>query len=814
MMPPGLFFFLIVAAPLLATADQDTGRVLGTILSPAGGPLPGVVLILSAPGETETRLQVSGSEGEFAFEGLPDGVYSLVATLPGYEDKVIENLSVEGGEDRRVDFSLSLIRFSETVVIRDVAPGQEIAPAPAPAELSIAQLDLLPLATDQFQEAFPLLPGVVRDPEGRLSFNGARPSQSILLVNGANVTDPVTGDFAVDLPLRAIEAVEVNELPYSAEYGRVTGAVAEVKTRGGTDEWDVDTGDLLPKLNFRDGKIQGIRAFVPQIGVSGPLKKGKAWISQGLAYRFVRTRVYDVDSGEDERVLESWDTFTQLDWRMAPNHHLTTTFSYFPVETDNLGLTALLNSSATPEYHSSGWNAAISERSRFGDGLLETSLAVKRFDLSLMPKDTVPSVLTPDGLQQNYFNHIDRESSRVDLSAVFTRPLHLVFRDQILKLGGDFSRSRFEGIDAGLPIMVLDGSGSPLRRIDFEGDPRMDGSDLQVSGFVQNRLRLTDRLGLEVGLRYDYDRMVSDHQLAPRLAAAYALDARGRTVVKGGFGVFYDHVFLHADSFERFQSRIETAYGADGLPLGAPIVFRNRVAWEELSAPRSTTWNLELDRFLTELLELRIGYRERRGTKELIVDRIVDGSEGALVLSSTGRSFSREFGVTLRIADPGDRELFFAYAKSRSTGDLNNFGTLYRNLRSPLIFQNEDSLFDLDVPHRLLLWGVWTLPADIKLAPGIEWRSGFPYTIYDEAYVPVGERNRGGRFPEFLSLDVRVTKGITVKGRRVRVGFQIFNLGSHFNPRDVVSNLGSPRFGQFLNSVDMGIAFRFSLGAN
>ena len=76
----------------------------------------------------------------------------------------------------------------------------------------------------------------------------------------------------------------------------------------------------------------------------------------------------------------------------------------------------------------------------------------------------------------------------------------------------------------------------------------------------------------------------------------------------------------------------------------------------------------------------------------------------------------------------------------------------------------------------------------------------------------MGERNRGGRFPNFLAVDVRVTKGITVIGRKIRVGFQIFNLGSHVNPREVMSNQGSPRFGEFLNSVDMGISLRLLLG--
>jgi hypothetical protein len=193
-----------------------------------------------------------------------------------------------------------------------------------------------------------------------------------------------------------------------------------------------------------------------------------------------------------------------------------------------------------------------------------------------------------------------------------------------------------------------------------------------------------------------------------------------------------------------------------------------------------------------------------------VVDRVVEDGRGALRLSSDGESTNRELGATFRVTR-GDNELFLAYSKSRSTGDLNNFGTLYQNHRHPLVFENEDSLFELDVPNRLLVWGLWTLPKDIEIGPGLEWRSGFPYTVLDEKYLPVGARNRGGRFPSFFSLDVRVTKGVTVKGRRIRVGFQAYNLGSHFNPRDVVASLASPRFGEFLNSVDMGISLRVTL---
>ena len=253
--------------------------------------------------------------------------------LPGYEDYSIEKVRVVAGEETRFEVSLQVARISESVVIEGVVPDT-VANEPE------VVVTLTPGQSGRTAPSFGSFPRItVRScpasceiPEALLSFNGARPSQSTLLVNGANVTLSGDGGVRRRAPAQSgIKAVEVNNLPYSAEYGRVTGAVAKIETRGGTDEWDLDYGNLWPSFNFRGGTIQGIRSFVPQIQISGPIKKGKAWFLQGLAYRFVRSRVYDVAAGEDERVLESYDSFTQLDFRFAEKHHLTTTFSYFPL---------------------------------------------------------------------------------------------------------------------------------------------------------------------------------------------------------------------------------------------------------------------------------------------------------------------------------------------------------------------------------------------------------------------------------------------------------------------------------------------------
>jgi hypothetical protein len=209
---------------------------------------------------------------------------------------------------------------------------------------------------------------------------------------------------------------------------------------------------------------------------------------------------------------------------------------------------------------------------------------------------------------------------------------------------------------------------------------------------------------------------------------------------------------------------------------------------------------------------LRVNYRERKGSKELVVDRIEESPEGPmLLLSSRGKSASREFDVTLRKSFPDEGELFLSYVKSRSTGELNNFGTLYQDLRDPVLLASEYSLQGFDVPHRFLAWGVLQFPKKIMVTPGVEWRQGFPYTLFNEDYTVSGERNRGGRFPSFFAFDLRVTKEVVVFGRRLRVGFQLYNLTNHFNPRDVQSNLASPIFGEFANSRGISGGLKFQI---
>ena len=177
-------------------------------------------------------------------------------------------------------------------------------------------------------------------------------------------------------------------------------------------------------------------------------------------------------------------------------------------------------------------------------------------------------------------------------------------------------------------------------------------------------------------------------------------------------------------------------------------------------------WNIEFDRQLGESLLFRVNYRENRARNRLVIDRVTEDDGAALVLSSRGRLKAREFDATVRwkLADRGD--LYVSFSKIRTTADLNDFGVMYDTLRDPVVLENEAAFQPFEVPNRVLLWGAIALPKGFTLTPGIEWRTGFPYTVFTEDYTAVGARNTA-EFPRFFSADVAVTKRLTLFGRQV-----------------------------------------------
>ncbi len=794
-------------------AAQNAARLQGVVLDESGGVLPGVtVTVATEASATEPLVQVTDSEGAFQFVDLSPGQYTLVLSLPGFQEKR-QSVLLRAGESIVQACALALASFAEVVqVVAEAAlVDQEASTGQANVEERV--LAAVPLAKERFEDALPLLPSTIRGPDGLLNMSGTRANQSALLVNGVNGTDPVTGQFAVRLPLEAVEALSVQAGIHSAQFGNATGGVTNVVTRAGQDTRDFQLQNFLPRFRFKGDGVRGIDAFTPRLRLAGPIQRGRLWFAETVNYRFVRSRVNELESSgldRSEQQFESFDALTQIDYAVRPSQRIIGTFVWFPNNIDNAQLDTLHPFDATPDLAQRGWTAAITERAIFGTGTtLDTSFSIKQFDVGIQPKTFDPTEITVTGVRRNYFNRFDRDSRRYDGSAVLARSINDRVGNHLVKVGASAARTSYDGIDASLPILVIRSDGSLAQRIDFAGDPTVGATNAEVAAFIEDQWAPLSHLTVHFGARYGYEGIAGDHTFAPRAELALRPFSGDGTVLKAGYGRFYDKLPLNAKDFTQHQRRAVTTFDASGRAIPESIVsLENGLAADGFQTPLSDAWNVEVDQRLATDLMLRVGYQERHGKRELVVDPLDD----TLTLSSGGRSRSRAVEVTVRRRLPRKGEFNVSYVRSQTRGHLNDFVSLFGTTRDPIIHQNEFSRQPFDAPNRFLAWGVLNLPHGITIAPTLEYRTGFPYTVLDEQQRVVGSRNRGGRFPNLFTLDLQATKEIRLtKTRRARVGVQFFNLTDHFNPRDVQNNASSPTFREFANSADRQARLKFVL---
>jgi Carboxypeptidase regulatory-like domain/TonB-dependent Receptor Plug Domain len=793
-------------------AQSEPGTVRGAVATSAPDGqsynIPSASLKLKRG--TQVAETSANDAGEYEFTKLSPGEYTLEATAEGFKTSS-KMLAIRAGESLVENISLEVADITASVSVTSATGNVQTTDAAPASTVKHDTLKTLPLRTEQLVDALPLVPGVVRGPDGQIDVKGARSSQSSMTVNSANVTDPVTGEFAFNLPIEAVESVQVLTNPYAAEYGKFTGGVTAIATRSGTDKFNIEVQNFFPRFRRRGDKWSGIEGYTPRLAFSGPLKRNKLWFMQSFQYRFVRTPVESLPPDKRDTGLESFDSVTQMDWDVNPKHHFTSIFSLFPEKLRFVGLNTFNSEEVTPNYKQRGFFLGLNERWTVSDkALFESYFSVKKLDADVFPSSGEQAMnFAPDVNSGNYFNRQDRRSTRADALEIYNFTPPDFAGTHFMKVGMGLTHTTFEGRNSSNTIRILRRDGTISQQIDFRGDGALSRNTTEFSSFFEDRWAINDRLTLEYGVRLDRDTIAHENNLAPRLAFAFTPIRDGRTVVRGGIGLFYDRINLNIATFSELQDRLITRFGLDGRQ--ASELQRLSVENGQLLTPRSMSWNLEFDREWLKNLLVRVAYQQRQGTREFILDPTTGSS---LLLSSGGRSRYREFQVTTRYTFRGHDELNASYVRSRAIGDLNDFNSYYANFENPIIRRNERSFLPFDAPNRFMFWGNFGVKYGITVAPVFDIRNGFPLSFIDEDRNFVGPRSRVGRFPDFASVDLQVLKSISAPGRfseiyRFRVGFKVFNLTNHFNPRDFQGNLASDEFGGFYNGVGRKFGMKF-----
>ena len=755
-------------------------------------------------------------KGVAEFTNIAPGTYEVVTSKEGLETLNQTDVAVTTGTPVEITFTVvPKVNLSATVNVQAGSEAPVEKAASVPTELRRTTVKDLLGKPATVKDTLPLVPGIVRSPEGEIKISGQGEHRSALIVNSADVTDPATGQFGVTVPVDSVETINVFKTPYLAQYGRFTAGVVSVETRRGGDKWDFEINDPLPEFRIWSGKLRGIREASPRLTFNGPLIANKFYFSEGVEYDLVKRPVRTLPFPFNESKSESINSFTQLDYILSPTHTLTGTFHVAPRRMSFVGLEFFNPQEVTPTFNAHDYTGTVIDRLTIGSNLLESTLAMKRYSGSVWGQGQREMTLAPTGNSGNYFSDQDRNASRIESIETYSLAPISAMGAHNLKFGSTIARTTNRGDFEARSVNIRDTSGQLIKRIDFIGSGQtFNRTDLETGFFAQDHWVVNPRLSVDVGTRFDRQGITETIRVAPRIGIALTPFRNLDTVVRGGYGLFYDRVPLMVYSFNRYPEQVVTTYGPDGEIIDGPRRFANVTDRAERSklpfifskdiagnfAPYSATWNIEVEHPVTKQLRVRANYLQSNSYGVITITPGIVQEQDALVMRGSGRAGYRQLELTTRWQMPDGQQLFFSYVRSRAQGDLNEFNNYLGNSPFPVVRTNQYSNLSGDLPNRFLTWGLVKLPWKVPVSPMLEWRNGFPYAVTDAAQDYVGLPNTT-RFPHFFSLDGRVSKDFKVSDKySLRLSVSGFNLTNHFNPYSIHANIDDPQYGVFFGN--------------
>jgi len=763
----------------------------GVVVDQTGLPLPGVQIEVRH-GEAVESSTVSGSDGTFAFTKPTDAEDIVVATLDGFEPSRVPIA-------RAGRITLEIAHATEsTEVVASVLTSSGAAMETLGSRMTASLAQRLPEPRPRILQSLPLLPSVVRGSDGLLRIGGTRPHESSLWIDGFDVTDPVTLTSAIDLPNESVKGLAVLREPTAATFSGALGSLASIETVPGGDKFTAGIQGFIPRPRLSNYGLGRIEAFFPRAYASG--RWGKLHYFGSTEFNFERVPVPGVTnrSGSPSTGATGTSTFMRVDVPLSPTNMLTFEGIVAPAHTTLSGLSTLITAAAAPDIASRDLFGGIVDHLVIGkDMLLTLRFGVGQHTTEVQSAGSGNAIFSPTGWSQNFFAEVKDSGLRQSASVTLDRTDMKAAGTHTASVSFDVRQRSMTGSIQTHPIEIQDDAGQVVRFIQTAQVPSLSANDV-ITGFgVRDLWALTPLLQVDLNLRADFPSF-GNTAVSPRLAVSYALDDTSRTVIKGTIGRFVGRLPLGAIAFGQLGSRTDMTFNPAANFMTGRQIYTPTVG--ALKLPQADIVSIEIEQKITPTLEFQAAVRRRTGFELPTVDVPVGG--GAAVLDSLGSSTFKELSLSVRQTWRADRELFMSYVRSSAIGHINDYGTLVTNLDAPLFEPAGVVPMPTDTPHRLRGWATFQFPHEIVVSPAVDWRSGFPYSVFDIYRHYVGTAN-SLRFPTYFSLDVTTFKTFDIIGRKWDLGLQFFNVTGHFNPRDVISVLGTPEYGQFSNSFGL-----------
>lgn len=597
--------FLVVGVGALA--QGTTGGIVGTLTDSSGALLPGVTLTLTGPSLQGSRTAVSDEQGVYRFRNVPPGTgYKVTAQRSGFRNSTQEPIQVLLGQEGTVNLSMAPAGVAEQVNVTAVTPLVDTSQTTTGLNITADLFQTLPSARG-FQQLTTIAPGVTlemgdHDSLGRFenSPNVAASSapENNYVIDGLSVTDPRYGTSGANLTMNYVQEVQVLTGGYQAEYGRSTGAVFNVITKSGGNDFHGNVFNYNRNENFTPDNVERRRnkelvTFANRVAsydvggsIGGPIARDKVWFfgaagpirqTTHLGGQLESGQVVDTVQREYDRNSNVYAG--KVTWTIAPSHTLVGSAFGDPTErngwlTDpNAEPGAALRLERTGGHNfSAKYNGIL--RSNF---LLEATVGRHQQRADLEPATDVGRNIprqideTLGQYQRGGFQRFQADTAARDAFAV---KLTNVVGKHEARYGVDIELNdyqadlhetwfRFFGPSFGFASYIQE------RQYAVQGQ----GTTTNSAFFAQDDWRVTPNLTLNLGIRYELQRLDSANDVAiasqadaeactanlecrtvnglslpnnwaPRIGASWDPIGDGRTKIYGFWGRFYEAIPL------------------------------------------------------------------------------------------------------------------------------------------------------------------------------------------------------------------------------------------------------------------------------
>jgi len=730
---------------------------------------------------------------------LEPGTYRVHVEKAGFYALDQENVTLGAADS--LDISIHHQQeVGEVVNVVDAVPTLDPQQTAKSEALTTREIVEIPYPTTRdIRNLFPFIPGVVQDSTLAIHVAGAPSYDNQDVLDGFSITEPANGTFQMRLPPEAVRRVEIESSRYSAQYGHAAAGVLILDTKTGDDHFRFSAVNFIPTV--QNVKGLNFNNWVPRFTFSGPLRRGRAWFYGAHESEYDQIIVKELPNGADRTTLWRTSDLAKAQVNVSSGNVLSAEFLGNWLTTPNAGLDALDPVSITRQQNFHSYVIGVKDQAYVGRSvLLELGVGVVQFRNSERPQGAATEVIAPGGNSGNYFRTSREDSRRVQAMGNVYLPTVAWHGRHELRAGGEADRTTYDQFFARSPVQVLDQNNVLLRLISFTPQVTFGKNNFAMGGYVQDRWSVGERVVIEPGVRLDWDEIVRQALVSPRLAGTVMVTPE--TKITAGVGVFRNETTLAFLTAPQNGQRFDQFY-VNGAPSGAPVVTQFFVPPGAIRAPESVNWSAGVEHKLPGAVGARLEYIQRTGIHDFVYDNPVADVTGTVggnyFLTSERRNRYYGVQVTARRDFRGHHAILASYTRSRARSNA----ALDVSFDNPIFGRQQAGVLPWDAPNRVVSWGFLPPPhvwhwkfQQWDLAYSLEWRTGFAFSYVNAQQALVGAPD-AHRFPDYFTFNPALERRFRFHKYLWALRGGINNATGRQNPTVVDPNINSPTFGQF-----------------